>query len=210
MGIRPSAPERVGKAQARHIEALTLAEENKSDFEEAFSQVLSRDKSDILGALETFGKAMANGYPIGAVVGKREFMKVIADKVFLSSTFFPNSLEQVAALKTIEILERENVLEVIKEKGNMFAKRVTKILEDCGIPTSFSGAPWMPFITFNKDEKKLYKKLRPEFYTQLIRRKVFLQPFHHGYIAYRHTDEDLNFAADMIAEALEESKKIIK
>jgi hypothetical protein len=37
-------------------------------------------------------------------------MKVLADKVFLSSTFFPNSLEYIAALKTIEILERDHIL----------------------------------------------------------------------------------------------------
>ncbi|MDY0173721.1 MAG: aminotransferase class III-fold pyridoxal phosphate-dependent enzyme, partial [Bacteroidales bacterium] len=73
---------------------------------------------NILGVtpdLSTFGKAMANGYPIGAVVGKEEHMKVLADNVFLSSTFFPNSLEQVAALKTIEILERDNIIEKVKE-----------------------------------------------------------------------------------------------
>jgi hypothetical protein len=38
---------------------------------------------------------------------------------------------------------------------------------------------------------------------------VFLQPFHHGYVAYRHTEKDLDFAADMIAEAFEETKKNI-
>ena len=80
--------------------------------------------------LSVFGKAMANGYPIGAVVGKKEIMQVLAEKVFLSSTFFPNSLEQVAALKTIEILERDNVLEVIKEKGTKFAAKVEKIIEE--------------------------------------------------------------------------------
>ena len=85
-----------------------------------FDEIRSGFRYDLGGAqkvfgvtpdLATFGKAMANGYPIGAVVGKEEHMKVLADKVFLSSTFFPNSLEQVAALKTIEILERDNIIE---------------------------------------------------------------------------------------------------
>ncbi|MHA1648118.1 MAG: aspartate aminotransferase family protein [Promethearchaeota archaeon] len=158
--------------------------------------------------LSVFGKAMANGYAIGVVVGKAEIMDVIADKVFLSSTFFPNSLSQVAALKTIEIMERDNVLGVIKEKGNVFAKQVANYMEDTGVPCTLSGAPWMPFITFNKDPNKLYKKLRNEFYTQLIRRGVFLQPYHHGYIAYRHTDEDLGHAAQMINESFHEIKKM--
>ncbi|HOK37246.1 MAG: aminotransferase class III-fold pyridoxal phosphate-dependent enzyme [Bacteroidales bacterium] len=159
--------------------------------------------------ISVFGKAIANGYPISVVVGKEKYMKVLADKVFLSSTFFPNSLEQIAALKTIEILERDKVLDVIAEKGNRFAAKVKEIVKNSGYDAEFSGAPFMPFITFNRDKDQLYKKLRPAFYTELIRRKVFLQPYHHGYIAYRHTDEDLDYTANMIAEAFGELKKYI-
>ena len=159
--------------------------------------------------LSVFGKAMGNGYPISAVVGKSEIMDVLAEKVFLSSTFFPNSLEQVAALKTIEIMERDNILGVIKSKGLNFSDNVKKIISDSPIDCSFSGGPWMPFITFNRDEKVLYKKLRPAFYTSLIRKKVFLQPYHHGYIAFRHEESDLEYVTNMIGESLDELKKMI-
>jgi glutamate-1-semialdehyde-2,1-aminomutase len=153
--------------------------------------------------LSVFGKAMANGYPIGTVVGKAEIMDMIAEKVFLSSTFFPNSLEQVAALKTIEILERDKILDQIKAKGLAFGEKVQKIIDESGLPITFSGAPWMPFITFDKDPEKLYKSRRVKFYTELIRRGVFLQPYHHGYIAHRHTEEDLQYVADQIKICLE-------
>ena len=159
--------------------------------------------------LSTFGKAMGNGYPIGAVVGKKEFMKVLADKVFLSSTFFPNSLEQIACLKTIEILERDNILAGVRKKGEFFSNLVEEVVKKSGYDVEFSGAPLMPFITFNKDKEGLYKKLRPAFYTELIRRKVFLQPYHHGYVCYRHTDEDLRYAAAMIAESFEALKNYL-
>ncbi len=159
--------------------------------------------------LSVFGKAMANGYPISAVVGKKEIMNVVSDRVFISSTFFPNSLEQVAALKTIEILERDNILDQIRIKGTRFCEKVEKIIEESGVPCTLSGAPLMPFVSFDKDENGLYKKLRNEFYTQVIRRGVFLQPYHHGYIAYRHTDEDLDKAAEAIREALVDVKKLM-
>lgn len=159
--------------------------------------------------LATFGKAMANGYAIAALVGKEEYMKVMADKVFLSSTFFPNSDSIVAALATINMMQRDGVLDVIAAKGWQFAEKVEKIVEASGMPARFTGAPWMPFITFPKDETGLYKKLRNEFYTQLIRRKVFLQPYHHGYICYRHTDEDLDYTAGAIAESLASLKSML-
>ena len=53
---------------------------------------------------------MANGYPISAVVGKRRIMNEVTLKVLVSSTYFPNSLEQIAALKNIEILQNKNVI----------------------------------------------------------------------------------------------------
>lgn len=159
--------------------------------------------------LATFGKAMANGYAIAALVGKREIMSVLADTVFLSSTFFPNSDAQIAALKTIEILQRDNILESIASKGRKFAQQVEKVVQDSGLPVRFSGSPWMPFITFSKDEQGLYKKLRTEFYTQLIRRGVFLQPYHHGYICHRHTEEDLSITVQAIKESLDELKSLV-
>jgi len=169
----------------------------------------AQKKFGIIPDLGAFGKAMANGYPIGVLTGKKEFMDELVENVFLSSTFFPNSLAQVAALKTIEIMERENVLENIGRKGNNFAKKVRDLIEESKVPCVFSGEPWMPYITFERDKNNLYKKLREEFYRQLIRRRVFLQPFHHGYICYRHTVEDLEYAADMINESLTACKKIM-
>jgi glutamate-1-semialdehyde aminotransferase len=158
--------------------------------------------------LSTFGKAMANGYAIAALVGKREIMNVLTDKVFLSSTFFPNSDAQIAALKTMEILKRDKILDVVAEKGRRFSEKVEKVVTESGVPARFSGAPWMPFITFPKDDTGLYKRLRTEFYTSLIRRGVFLQPYHHGYICYRHSDEDLAYTVDAIKDSLNDLKSI--
>lgn len=181
-----------------------------------FDEIRSGFRVDLGGAqkrfnvtpdVSVFGKAIANGWPIGVVCGKEPIMKMLEKEVFLSSTFFPNSDAQVAALTTINFLEKYKVLEDIERKGNEFEVKVKEILKNSGVPTEFSGGPWMPFITFPADEKKLYKELRNEFYTQLIRRKIFLQPYHHGYICYRHSDADLQNACNMIAESLEDVRK---
>jgi glutamate-1-semialdehyde-2,1-aminomutase len=153
--------------------------------------------------LAVFGKAMANGYAISAVCGKEEIMKEVEKKVFISSTFFPNSLSYVAALKTIEILQRDRVIEKVWEKGTYFNQSIEKLLQKYPVGARITGIPPMMFITFDKDEAKQYKNKRTDFYTQLIRRGVFLQPFHHGYICYRHTQEDLDYTLRSIEEALQ-------
>lgn len=153
--------------------------------------------------LAVFGKAMANGYPIGAVTGKAEIMKEGESNVFISSTFFPNSLSYVAALKTIEILERDKVLDKIWEKGEDFNNKIDALLKKYPVGARISGIAPMMFITFDKNKDGSYKQKRNDFYTQLIRRGVFLQPYHHGYICHRHTQEDLDYTVKSIEEALQ-------
>lgn len=153
--------------------------------------------------LSVFGKALANGYPIGAVVGKTEFMKEVEHNVFISSTFYPNSLSYVAALKNLEMMERDHVLEVIWEKGTYFNNKVKALIDKYDVGAKFSGIPPMMYITFDKDAEKQYKNKRTDFYTQLIRRGVFLQPYHHGYICYRHTQEDLDYTLNAIEESFQ-------
>lgn len=152
--------------------------------------------------LAVFGKAIANGYPIGAVTGRKEIMKMVESEVFISSTFFPNSLSYIAALKTIEMLERDNVLEEVWEKGRYFMEKTNALLEKYDAGAELSGIPPMSFITFKKNESKSYKNKRVDFYTHLIRKGVFLQPYHHGYICYRHTQKDLDYTVKAIEEAL--------
>jgi glutamate-1-semialdehyde aminotransferase len=176
-----------------------------------FDEIRSGFRVNIGGAQKEFnvipditllGKAMANGYPISAVVGKKEVMNMVAHKVFVSSTYFPNSIEQIAALKTIEILERENVLEDIRKKGKIFSERIKEIIKKSNINCKFSGAPWMPFISFNEEKETTNRKMRNLFYTNLIRLGIFLSPFHHGYIMFRHTKENLNEISNCIEESL--------
>jgi 3-aminobutanoyl-CoA transaminase len=152
--------------------------------------------------LSVLGKSMANGYAISAVSGKTEVMMAAAQKLFISSTFFPNSDGFVAALKTIEILERENVIDNIWEKGNRFLKKVRILISKYDVGAELTGVAPMFYITFKKDTANTYRGRRDDFYTQLIRRGIFLHPHHHGYICYRHTEQDLDITAKAIDEAL--------
>jgi glutamate-1-semialdehyde aminotransferase len=156
--------------------------------------------------MSVFGKAMGNGYSIAAVCGRRDIMMMGEHEVFISSTFFPNSLSYIAALKTIEIMERDGVLEEIWAKGREYMDSVQKVFTEGGFDkdllVKISGIPPMSFITFGKDPEKKYKQRRTLFYSMLIRQGIFQQPYHHGYICYRHTREDLTRTAEAIRNAL--------
>jgi len=153
--------------------------------------------------LSVLGKGMANGYAISAVTGKEKVMMAAASKLFISSTFFPNSDGYVAALKTLEILERDKVIGHIWEKGGRFFKRIRSLIEKhASAGAELTGVAPMFYITFAKDAADTHRARRDDFYTQLIRRGIFLHPHHHGYICYRHTEEDLERTLAAIDECL--------
>jgi len=152
--------------------------------------------------LTVLGKGMANGYAIGVVTGKKDVMMAAASKLFISSTFFPNSLPYIAALKTIEIIERDKVLDNIWAKGGRFLKKIRYIIDKYDVGAELSGVEPMFFITFKKDEMDTRKGRRDDFYTQLIRKGFFFTPHHHAFISYRHTEEDLDKTAQAIDESM--------
>lgn len=185
---------------ATRYEAVLIFDEIRSGFRVALGG--AQERYGVTPDLATVGKAMANGWPIAAVVGKQEIMRVVEKEVFISSTYFPNSSDIVAAIKTIEILEREKVLDDIWRRGVDFIARLNTAVETSGVDAHVSGVPPMPFITFPNAPDGSHKERRTRFYTEVIRRGVFLQPYHHGYIAWRHTEEDLDKAVGAVEEAL--------
>jgi 3-aminobutanoyl-CoA transaminase len=188
------------KKLARQYGALLIYDEIRTGFRVSLGG--AQKYYGVTPDLSVLGKAIANGYPISVVTGKKEIMMTAADKLFISSTFFPNSEAFVAALKTIEILERDNVLEDIWEKGEFFMKRIQALIDQYDAGAKLTGIPPMFYITFPKEKTGAYKKKRTDFYTQLIRRGFFFTPFHHAYISYRHTKQDLELTLTAIEESL--------
>jgi glutamate-1-semialdehyde aminotransferase len=167
----------------------------------------AQKKFNVIPDLTAIGKAMANGYSIAALVGKREIMEVYSNKSFMSGTYFQNSTSMIAALKTIEFIEKNNVIEDLANKGNYFKDELNEILKDYGDLCEFSGSPWMPYITFIRDEKQKYKENRRIFFTEMIRKKIFWQPYHHCYFCYRHSYDDIDYVLKSINESLQKVSK---
>ncbi len=153
--------------------------------------------------LTVLGKGMANGWAISVVTGKKDVMMAAASKLFISSTFFPNSDGYIAALKTIEIMQREQVIDNIWAKGNRLLEKIRAIIDkypEAG--AELSGVAPMFIITFTKGDPATQRDRRTEFYTQLIRRGFFFTPHHHAYISFRHSEEELNLTAAAIDESM--------
>lgn len=110
---------------------------------------------DVIPDLSCFGKAMANGMPISAIVGARDHMKVM-EQVFFSGTFGGEALSLAAARATIEKVERLNVPARLEMLGNRLIASASQIIDRCGLSSvlAFTGPGWWPRLVF-KDNKSI-------------------------------------------------------
>ncbi len=105
-----------------------------------------------------FGKALGNGYAITATIGKREIMDS-AQNTFISSTFWTERIGLAAALKTLDIMEREKSWEKITETGRNISKGWQELADKYGLPIEIYGLPALTGFTFKLDNAQKYKTL---------------------------------------------------
>lgn len=151
-----------------------------------------------------FGKAIGNGYPIGMVTGSNDVM-MANQKAYISSTFFYNSFPMTAALAVLNEIEKKNVIPYIWRLGEKLQKGMKDLLSKYEIPAEVSGPPPMPFITFKSDKsdpQKKHQARRRIFFTEAIANGVFVHPFHHWYIIYTHTEEDIEKTLSVMDKAM--------
>jgi len=105
---------------------VLIFDECTSGFRESFGGL--HLKYGVDPDMAMFGKALGNGFAITAVIGKRSIMQA-AQNTFMSSTFWTERIGPVAALKTLEIMEREHTWEYVTSIGK-YMKESWKLLAD--------------------------------------------------------------------------------
>lgn len=105
-----------------------------------------------------FGKALGNGYAITATIGRREIMEA-AQSTFISSTFWTERIGPTAALKTLEVMEREKSWETITQTGLNIREGWQKLADKHGLSVNHFGLPALTGFTFNSPHALAYKTL---------------------------------------------------
>jgi glutamate-1-semialdehyde 2,1-aminomutase len=130
-----------------------------------------------------FGKALGNGYAISAVIGRRDIMEA-AQTTFISSTFWTERIGPAAALKTLEVMEREKSWEIITNTGKKIGKRWEKLAQEHDLPIQINGLPALISFTFPLNDVLKYKTL----ITQEMLKKGYLAA-NSVYVCTEHTPE---------------------
>ena len=130
-----------------------------------FDEVITGFRFDLGGAqklfnvipdLATFGKAMANGMPLSALVGRADIMKRMEppDNIFYSGTMFGETLSLAAGIATIAKLERERVIPKLWVTGEMLCAEAERLMNfhRTGDAVQFFGAPPLKRLKFRDEQ----------------------------------------------------------
>lgn len=133
---------------------VLIFDECTSGFRETFGGL--HKKYGVEPDIAVFGKALGNGYPITAVIGRDEVMEVAQD-TFISSTFWTERIGNVAGLKTLEIMEKERSWESITRVGSSINRRWEKLASKFNLPLEISGLPALTSFNIPSPNWQIYK-----------------------------------------------------
>lgn len=98
-----------------------------------------------------YGKALGNGFPITAIIGKKEVMDA-AQESFISSTFWTERMGPAAAIATIKKLEKHNIPKYLCELGSMIEAGWLKSAKKYGMDVETFNIPSLINFKFNYGE----------------------------------------------------------
>ncbi len=141
---------------------------------------------NIVPDIAVFAKAIGNGFPMSAIVGKSDVMKSAQDS-FISSTFWTERIGPVAALSTIQKFINKKVASHLVKIGSMVKETWRDCASKVGINIHVSGIDPLAHFEFKEIDGLIGKTL----YTQLMLERGFLAT-NSFYSMYAHSDDHIS------------------
>ena len=159
---------------------------------------------DVCPDIVVLGKAMGNGFPISAVVGKKEVMEC-AQKTFISSTYWTERRGYVAALKVIELFNKYDMPSHFTEVGDYLRERLQGLFDEKKFKANVVGTCTVPVIEI-KEENPLAVKT---YFTQEMLKRGYLASIL-IYLSYFHDKKTIDGFINIASEVVEKAVKGIK
>jgi len=165
--------------------------------------------------LSTFGKALANGFALSALAGRREIMRLGGidhdqERVFLLSTTHGAETHALAAgIATMEVYRNQGVVEHLYRQGERLRAGVTAAAQSAGVAQQVEcvGRPCCLLFTARDQEGRLSQPFRTLFLQEMIRRGVLAPSF---VVSFAHTDRDIDLTIEAAAAALRVYRKALE
>ena len=154
--------------------------------------------------ITVFAKGISNGYPMAAVLGKREIMD-IAQKSFISSTYWTERIGPAAAIATINKLKKHNIPAYLCRIGDLIGKGWKELTGKHQLKIKIMNIS--PLITFRFDYEGQNAVLDTLFNQEMLKRGFLCSKS--VYVSYAHTEEIVKIYLDNVDKVFEIVSKAI-
>jgi glutamate-1-semialdehyde 2,1-aminomutase len=177
------------KELAHKNNALLIFDEIVTGFR--FSLGGAQELFNVIPDLATFGKGMANGYPLSAIVGGDEIMQKVED-IFFSGTFGGETLSLVAANTVIDKYKNQNVIEYFYDLGKYLLIELDQLINDKNLSDIFytSGHPSWSFLQIKEQKKYSSYEVKTFFLQEMFQRGILTLGAHN--LSFSHTKSDID------------------
>lgn len=167
--------------------AILIFDETITGFR--FSMGGAQQLFNVTPDLATFGKGMANGYPISAVVGRRDIMMLMQD-IFFSGTFAGETLSLAATKATLDYMTEHKVVAHLKAIGEKLLMGLEKIINEMQAQhwLSLHGHPAWSFLTIHDQGGYSAIQLKSLFLQEMAKRGFLLGGGHNLNYAHKMAD----------------------
>jgi len=149
--------------------------------------------------LAGYAKALANGYPLSAYCGKREYMETLYT-MRMTTTYAGETLSIAAGVATLDIMTREKVHDHIWAMGRRLMEGFNAMAKDLGVEGHAAGLPPAPYLKFVGPDPGFHDRLEYLWHRELYREGVFMNP--RWLISYSHRTADIDEAVEKAHRAL--------
>lgn len=171
----------------------------------------AREYFDVQPDLSVYGKALAGGFSLSAVGGRKELFDVLRDgRTIHAGTYNGNPINIAAALATINILREPGKLKAMHSHGTAIRKCIEEAarLHDADLITSGVGTVFNVHFGVTipprdyRDTLKTNMETYGLFRNALLEHNVYTLPDGRWYVGAAHSDEELGLVTDAITEAM--------
>lgn len=149
--------------------------------------------------LAVYSKALGNGYAISACVGKESYRKSSME-VFLTGSCWNDALSMAAAIKSLELSEREKVVDNLLSKGKALCDGLEKAAFANGQSLRMTGPPAMPYPWFEGDDDLF----NIQAFCQLCADEgIYFHPHHNWFVGNAHDSSSIDEAVSIATKVLE-------
>ncbi|MDO8518142.1 MAG: aminotransferase class III-fold pyridoxal phosphate-dependent enzyme [bacterium] len=168
---------------ADRIGAVLIFDEISSGFRLGFPGAHTR--FGVIPDIAIYSKAISNGYPMAALVGKKKVMRE-AHASFISSTYHSERIGPAAALATLRKLERVHIDQYVERVGWLIGREWQRLAKKHELPIVVEGPGAFINFTFTHPDAQALKAL---FTQEMLRYEYLATPT--MYVSYAHKPADI-------------------